>query len=87
MYGAERVEKRTEPSITRKPVVCPVCKQNNPTGFLFCFNYNQPLTNASAKTAEPNKVLDLIVADDELRHRFDVLLEMAYKREYCRQFL
>jgi len=84
MYGKEQIKERPEHHITQKPLVCPVCKQNNPTGFVFCFNCSQPLTEVSAKTAKANRILDLIVADEELRQRFDALLEMAYRKEHAR---
>ena len=39
--------------------------------------------DATAKKAKVNKILNLIVADDELRQRFDALLEMAYRKTHC----
>ena len=70
--------------MAQKPLVCAACNQKNPTGYLFCFNCNQPLNEASKKKANANSILDLIVTDEELRQQFDALLEMAYKKQHPR---
>lgn len=63
------------------PPACPACAARNPTGYLFCFNCNQPLLETAENGGRAEGVLDLVVSDEELQKLFDAILEKAYGKK------
>jgi len=54
----------------------------NPTGYLFCFNCNQPLLEASKNRTKAEGILNLIVSDEKLKRQFAALLEKTNQRKH-----
>ena len=80
MYG--RGEKKTAvASPADRVLTCPSCQQRNPTGYVFCFRCNHPLKEEAKSRVKAESILDLIVADPQLRKQFDDLLEKAHEKE------
>ena len=60
--------------------ICPHCKMKNPTGYLFCFNCNQSVSDAPTERARTDGILNIIVSDARLRGQLEALLEKAHKK-------